>query len=141
MMFSQTLSFATELNNSDMPNIESIETNVEEPITVLDSGELTQASEKILENMSKKDRKIKEYTLKYNDVNFARVAYWLDWIQLYSIPLFIIGIAIGAFNFYIIGEKKLDKKEQGFSIMRAVLCIFVIFQVLPFLFALLVAGK
>lgn len=141
MVFSQSLLFATDIDNSDMPNMQ-ITTNSGEELNVSsEQEELTGATEKILDNMSKKDRKIKEYTLKYNDTNFAYVAYYLDIIQLYSIPICIIGITIGAFNFYIVGEKKLDKKEQGFSMIRAFLCILVLFQVMPFLFALLVAGK
>ena len=53
----------------------------------------------------------------------------------------VIGIALGAFNFYIIGEKKLDKREKGFSYIMAFLCGLAFFQALPLGFALLVAGK
>lgn len=103
--------------------------------------EVTPATQKILSNTTKKDKKIAEYSDKYNDKTYAYTAYYLDIIQTYSIPVCIIGIAIGAFNFYIIGEKKLDKKEKGFSFIMAFLCGLVFFQVLPFVFALLVAGK
>ena len=102
---------------------------------------VTPASQKILENSSKKDKKIAEYMKKYNDATFAHVAYWLDIVQLYSIPVCIIGITIGAFNFYIIGEKKLEKREKGFSCVMGFLSGLVFFQVLPLIFALLVAGK
>ena len=103
--------------------------------------EITDASEKILENMSKKERKIAKYTDKYNDKTLAYTAYGLDVAQLYSIPVFIILITWGAFNCYIIGEKKLDKREHGFAMIVAGLVGLVVFQVLPFLFALLVIGK
>ena len=103
--------------------------------------ELTDASEKILENMSKKERKIAKYTDKYNDKTLAYTAYGLDVAQLYSIPVFIILITWGAFNCYIIGEKKLDKREHGFAMIVAGLVGLVVLQVLPFLFALLVVGK
>lgn len=111
-----------------------VEINNEEKAT-------TPASKKIIQNVSKKDAKIAEYTKKYNDKTFAYTAYYLDLIQLYSIPVCIIGITIGAFNFYIIGEKKLDKREKGFSFIMAFLSGLVFFQVLPLIFALLVAGK
>ena len=116
-------------------NMPSLETKEEQ------KEEITDASEKILENMSKKERKIAEYTDKYNDKTLAVTAYWLDIAHLYSIPVFIILITWGAFNCYIIGEKKLDKREQGFSTIVASLVGLVVFQVLPFLFALLVVGK
>lgn len=103
--------------------------------------EITDASEKILENMSKKERKIAKYTDKYNNNTLAYTAYGLDVAQLYSIPVFIILITWGAFNCYIIGEKKLDKREHGFAMIVAGLVGLVVFQVLPFLFALLVIGK
>lgn len=101
--------------------------------------ELTPATDKVLSNMSKKEKKIAEYTDKYNDATFGNVAYWLEVVQTYSIPVFIIFLAIGAFNYFIIGEKKLDKKEQGFGYIVAALVGFTFFQVLPLLFALIVA--
>lgn len=120
---------------SDIPKLETKDEPKEQ------KEEITDASEKILANMSKKERKIAEYTDKYNDKTLAVTAYWLDVAHLYSIPVFIILITWGAFNCYIIGEKKLDKREQGFSTMVASLIGLVVFQVLPFLFALLVVGK
>ena len=143
MLVSSSLTFASgSQHSSEMPNFsteiisgESVENKVD------NMDEVTPATDKILSNMSKKDRKIAEYTDKYNDKTYAYTAYYLDLIQLYSIPVCIIGITIGAFNFYIIGEKKLDKKEQGFGFIMAFLCGLVFFQVLPFVFALLVAGK
>ncbi len=101
----------------------------------------TPATEKILKNISEKDRKIAEYTDKYNNRTYGITAYYLELAQVYSIPICIIGLSIGAFNFYIIGEKKLDKREQGFGMIMAFLCGIVFFQVLPLIFALLVAGK
>lgn len=137
ILCSSTLSFATGEGILDEDTVMVTEESGE----VAKDEEITPASEKILENMSKKERKIAEYTDKYNNKTYAYTAYYLDIIQLYSIPICIIGLTIGAFNFYIIGEKKLDKREQGFGFLIAFLCGLVFFQVLPFLFALLVAGK
>ena len=137
VLLSSTLSFATEEMAHSQPVIKTEESGE----TVKSEVEMTPASEKILDNMSKKERKIAEYEDKYNDKTMAYTAYYLDIIQLYSIPVCIIGLTIGAFNFYIIGEKKLDKREQGFGFIMAFLCGLVFFQVLPFIFALLVAGK
>lgn len=151
--------FATEqidLSNSERPVESSEAINVEKQLEgtneqnqsnsdTKESKEnnqaTTAASKKIIENTTKKDKKIAEYTEKYNDKTYAYTAYYIDLIQIYSIPVCIIGITIGAFNFYIIGEKKLDKREKGFSFIMAFLSGLVFFQVLPLIFALLVAGK
>lgn len=149
VLFTNSLSFAVveesvsgskaQAEQTETTKVEAVQAQNEQ--TKSTQEELTPAAEKILENSSKKDRKIGEYMNKYNDQTFAYTAYYLDLIQLYSIPVCIIGIAIGAFNFYIIGEKKLDKREKGFSFIMAFLCGLVFFQVLPLVFALLVAGK
>lgn len=153
VLLTSSFSFAIESGNIDdsARPVETTEaTKVEEEFKKSDTvqvekkqeeQQVTPAAQKILNNSSKKDKKIAEYKQKYNDETFAHVAYWLDVIQLYSIPICIIGITIGAFNFYIIGEKKLDKREKGFSYIMAFLSGLVFFQVLPLIFALLVAGK
>ena len=123
---------------ADKENISETSKLKEEKDEVKD---ITPATQKILNNSSKKERKLAEYEDKYNDKTYAYTAYILDLIQIYSIPVCIIGIAIGSFNYFIIGEKKLDKKEKGFSLIMAFFWGLVIFQVLPLGFALLVAGK
>lgn len=128
---------STLSGESDRPRIETDESKSETE----KNENITEASEKILENMSRKERKIAKYTDKYNNTTLAHTAYWLDFAQLYSIPICIILITWGAFNCYIIGEKKLDKREHGFAMIVAALIGLVVFQVLPFLFALLVVGK
>lgn len=137
VLLTGSLSFATNDVADSTENFEYSATNE----AVVEKEEMTPASEKILENMTTKERKIAEYSDKFNDKNLGTIAYYLDVIQLYSIPVCIIGLIWGAFNFYIIGEKKLDKREQGFSFIVSFLCGFVAFQVLPLVFALLVAGK
>ena len=114
----------------------------EKPIETEDNSEIEQeektpATDKILENISEKDRKIAEYTDKYNNETYGIIAYYLEIIQIYSIPVCIVGMTIGAFNLYIIGQKKLDKREQGFAMLMAFLVALVFFQVMPLIFALL----
>lgn len=121
-----------------------------EPVTVSasgenttseDSGELNSASKKILENTSRKDKRIAELSDKYNDKVYGTVAYYLEVAQKYSLPICFIGITMGAFNFLIIGNKKLDKKEQGFGWIVGFTIGLVVFNVLPLVFALFVAGR
>ena len=138
-----SFSFAASGEQTESTGSEAVTQNETVELKSEDNNieDVTPASQKILENSSKKERKIAEYREKYNDEFYANVAYWLDVIQRYSIPVCIIGITIGAFNFYIIGEKKLDKREKGFSFIMSFLCGLVFFQVLPLIFALFVAGK
>lgn len=100
------------------------------------------ASETVIKNMTSREQKIAEYTQKYGgDAFHGKTAYYLGFAQKYSIPVCFIGLAIGALNFFIIGNKKLDKREQGFGMIIAFLLGLVVFQVLPLLFAIVVAGR
>lgn len=100
------------------------------------------ASETVMNHMTNKEQKIAEYTEKYGgDEVYGKTAYYLGVAQKYSIPVCFIGLAIGAVNFFIIGNKKLEKKEQGFGMIVTFLLGLVVFQVLPLLFAIVVAGR
>lgn len=103
--------------------------------------ELNDASETIINSKDKKARRIAELTDKYNDKVLGNVAYYLELAQKYSFPVCFIGLAMGAFNFLIIGNKKLDKKEQGFAWIVGFTIGLVVFNVIPLLFALIVAGR
>lgn len=112
--------------------------NVEENI---DDADLNSASEKVLKNMTKKEKRIAELTDKYNDGFYGTVAYYLEVVQKYSLPICFIGLTLGFFNFLIIGNKKLDKKEQGFGWIVGFTIGLVVFNVMPLIFALFVAGR
>ncbi len=103
--------------------------------------ELNDASETIIGSVDKKTKRIAELTDKYNDKLFGTVAYYFEVIQKYSFPICFIGITIGAFNFLIIGNKKLDKKEQGFNMIVGFTIALVIFNVMPLVLALIAAGR
>lgn len=102
---------------------------------------LTDASETVLENVSENDRKKAYYIDKYNDEFFGTIAYGLNLLRIYSLPVIFIIMIIGSFNFLIIGNKKLDKKEQGYSMIVFSIIALVVFNVLPLLYAVLVAGR
>ena len=103
------------------------------------NDELNDASEEILGAVTEKDRKIAELSDKYNDKALGIVAYYLELVRYYSTPIFFIFLTIGAFNFFIIGNKKLDKKEQGFGWITACIIGWVFFQCIPLIFALFAA--
>ena len=98
--------------------------------------DLTGASEEVIGAVSKKDKKIAELSDKYNDKFLGTVAYYLDVVRYYSTPIFFIFLTIGAFNFFIVGNKKLDKKEQGFGWITACIIGWVVFQCIPLVFSL-----
>lgn len=105
------------------------------------SSDMTQAGETVVNRISRKERRIAELTDKYNDAVYGKVAYYLEVAQKYSLPICFIGIAIGSFNFLIVGNKKLDKKEQGYGWIVGFVIGLVVFNVMPLIFALFVAGR
>ena len=99
------------------------------------------ASITTIERLKTKEEKIAYYTEKCGNSTNGTVMYYLYEIQKYSIPVCFIGLVIASLNFFIIGNKKLDKREQGFSMLIAFGLGLIVFQVLPLLFAILVAGR
>ena len=121
------------------PEVEIEETQKTED--KIEDADLNAASEKILENVTASDRKKAYYIDKYNDEFFGTIAYALDWLRTYSLPVIFIIMIIGSFNFLIVGNKKLDKKEQGYSMIVFSVIALVVFNVLPLLYAVIVAGR
>ena len=67
-------------------------------------------------------------------------AFILNKVRIYSIPICFVGIAISAIYQYVIGIRKLDVRDKGFNVMIAIITVFVICQVLPLIFAIVVKG-
>lgn len=89
-----------------------------------------------------KEEKIEYYTEKCGgNATNGTVLYYLHLIQQYSIPVCFILLVIASLNFFIIGNKKLEKREQGFSMLIGSGLGLIVFQVLPLLFAIIVAGR
>lgn len=105
------------------------------------SGELSDASNTTIKNLTSKDEEIKKYSEDLGSVTNGTVYYYLMMIQKYSVPVCFIGLTIASLNFFIIGNKKLDKREQGFGMLIAFGLGLIVFQVLPLLFAIIVAGR
>ena len=128
---SETVSSSAENNETSSKNTEN-DTSKED---------INSSSETLLNNVSRRDKRIAELSDKYNDKFYGQVAYYLEVARKYSLPICFIGITIGAFNFLIIGNKKLDKKEQGFGWIVGFTIGLVVFNVIPLVFALFVAGR
>ena len=90
---------------------------------------------KIKENTAKS---LEEYKQKYGSDAYGLTAYILNLVRIYSIPLCFLGIAVSAMYQYIIGIRKLDTQEKGLVMMVSFITLFVICQILPLAFAIVV---
>lgn len=83
---------------------------------------------------------IADYQKSYDSETYGFVAYVLNQIRLFSIPFCFLGIAISAIYQYVIGIRKLDVRYKGFYTMIAFVTLFVIAQVLPLVFVIVIKG-
>lgn len=81
---------------------------------------------------------IDDYKAKYGSDTYGMVAYILHLVQVYSIPIGLVGIAFCAIFEYVIGMKRLDIRDKGFNSMIAAVTIIIICQILPLIFAVVV---
>lgn len=109
--------------------------------------ELSEASKTTQKNLTAKEEEIQKYMKSREQKGLglsrtnATVLYYLHLIQVYSYPVCFVGLAIASLNFFIIGNKKLEKREQGFKMLVTLIVGLIVFQVLPLLFAIIVAGR
>ena len=94
----------------------------------------------LIEIKDKEKKELQDYVETYGSDSYGLTAYILGKVRLYSIPLCFIGIAVGAIYQYVIGIRKLDVRDKGLGLVVAFITIFVICQVLPLVFALVVKG-
>lgn len=81
---------------------------------------------------------IEDYKAKYGSDSYGTAAYILHLVQVYSLPIGLVGIAICGIYQYVIGLKRLDIRDKGFNTMIAVITIMIICQILPLIFAVVV---
>ncbi len=95
---------------------------------------------KLLDMNIHETKTLEEFKEKYGSDTYGVTAYILDRVRTFSVPLVFIGIAFSAIYQYVIGIKKLDVRDKGFNSMIAIITIGVICQVLPLVFAIVVAS-
>ena len=95
---------------------------------------------KLVEIKDKEVNSMEDYKEAYGSDTYGLVAYILNKVRLYSIPIAFLGIAVSAIYQYVLGIRKLDTRDKGFAIMISVITIFVIAQILPLIFAIVVKG-
>lgn len=94
----------------------------------------------LVEIKEKSQKELEDYKQAYGNDAYGFTAYMLAKIRIYSIPLCFIGIAVGAIWQYVIGIRKLDVHDRGLFLIVSFVTIFVICQVLPLIFAIVVKG-
>lgn len=97
-----------------------------------------EGTSQIIEVKERELKTIEDYKKDYGSDTYGTVAYILNIVRMYSIPLVFVGIAVSAIYQYVIGIRKLDVRDKGFSTMIAIITIGVICQVLPLIFAIVV---
>ena len=95
---------------------------------------------KLVEIKETQTKSIEDYKEKYGSDTYGLVAYILNIIRIYSIPFCFLGIVISAIYQYVIGIRKLDVRYKGFYTMIAFITLFVIAQVLPLVFVIVIKG-
>ena len=108
----------------------------ENEVTVLEQEQTSN----ILETKEKINTKLEEYKQKYDSESYGLVAYILNIVRLYSIPVCFLGIIVGALNQYVLGTRRLDYKHRGFSLVIVFVTILLVCQLLPFIYALVILG-
>ena len=93
---------------------------------------------RIIELKENATKSLEDYKEKYRSDAYGLVAYILNIVRIYSIPLCFLGIAIGAIHQYVIGIRKLDTLEKGMALIVSFVTILIICQILPLAFAVFV---
>ncbi len=93
---------------------------------------------KIVEIKDNAAHSLEDYKIKYGSEVYGTVAYILNIVRIYSIPLCFLGIAFGAIHRYILGIRKLDTLEQGMGLIVTFVTLLIICQILPLAFAVFV---
>ena len=94
----------------------------------------------LIEIRTKELKSIEDYQKQYGNPAFGVVAYILDKVRIYSIPLAILGIAVSAIYECVLGPRHMEALDKGFNSMIAVVTALVVCQLLPLIFAIIVRG-
>ena len=97
-----------------------------------------QTESKLVELKEKEAKSLEDYKQKYGSDSYGFVAYILNIVRIWSIPLCFLGIAIGAIHKYVIGIRKLDTLEKGMGLIVTFVTLLIICQILPLAFAVFV---
>ena len=115
-------------------------TNVQNNNKISTNTEKQTITSQLVEIKNKEKTTLEDYQEAYGSETYGLTAYILSRVQIYSIPFCFIGVAISAIYQYVLGIRKLDVRDKGFTIMISIITLFIIAQVLPLIFAVVVKG-
>ncbi len=121
LSFSIAFASGEKIEENDAKSVETSKIEI--------SGEIGNASSTTINNLTQKDKEIEEYTkaLKGNKTN-GTVLYYLKLARVYSYPIIFVLMVIASLNYFIIGNKKLEKKENGFRMLVTLIVGLIVFQ-------------
>ena len=90
---------------------------------------------KILEMKNKEDMLLKKYKEEYGDNTYGTVAYILDKLRLYSIPLSFLGFGITLIFFFFF-IRNMENLSKVLPLQVTFTCLLIICQILPLVFVL-----
>lgn len=134
LIFSSTIVYAAEGNTNN---------NVNNSVNVVENEKNAEngAATTILKIKDEQLKSLEDYKTKYGSDTYGLAAYVLHLVQVYSIPIGLVGIAVCAIYQYVIGLKRLDIRDKGFHTMVAMVTVLIICQVLPLIFAIVIKSN
>ena len=97
-----------------------------------------ETTSKFIEMKEKVLKEKEDYVEAYGSETYGFTAYILNKIRIFSIPCCFIGIAVSAIYQYVIGIRRIDVRDRGLILMIGFITIFVICQVLPLIYAIVI---
>ena len=100
----------------------------------------TQTENQLIQIKEKELKELEDFKEAYGKDSYGLTAYLLNKVRIFSIPCCFVGIAVAAIYQYVIGVRKIDVRDRGLILMIGFVTLFVIAQVLPLIFAIVVKG-
>lgn len=110
--------------------------SADEVLNKLDSNETSQ----LIQVSASQKAELEKLQEDYGSDTYGFTAFVLNKIRMFSIPFCFLGIVISAVYQYVIGIRKLDIRYKGFYTMIAFITLFVIAQLLPLIFVIVIKG-
>ena len=113
------------------------------------TAKTTETSSELISNETKSQlieikeneiKSIEDYNEAYGGAPYGLVAYIINKVRIFSIPLAVLGIAICSIYEYVIGHRHIENRQKGFNGMITVVTLLVICQVLPLVYAIVIKG-
>jgi len=116
--------------------------NCNNPVYGSDTDEIlnSKTTSQLIKMSETQKEELDDYIKDYGSETYGFTAFVLNKVRIFSIPLCFLGITISAVYQYVIGIRKLDVSYKGFYTMIAFITIFVICQVLPLVFVIVIKG-